>query len=81
MKRLQIAGAWGSIQIWNMAANTFFKQMETIQASAVVQLRHSLFWDVMQRKYPEDRRPQTETTEILRLSTYSYLIFVYVGEW
>ena len=54
--------------------------METIQASAVVHLRHSLFWDVTQRKCPEDRRPQTETIEILRLSTYSYLIFVYVGE-
>ena len=57
MKRLQIAGARGSIQIWNIAGNTFVKQMETIQASAVVQLRHSLFWDVKQPNYLEDRRP------------------------
>jgi len=80
MKRLQIAGARGSIQIRNIAANTFVKQMETFQASVLVQFRHLLFLDVTQRKYLEDRRPQTETTEILGLSTNSYLIFVHVGE-
>ena len=80
MKRLQISGARGSIQIWNIAANTFVKQMKLFQASTVLQLRHSFFWDVTQRKNPEDRRLQTETTEILRLSTNSYLIFVHVGE-
>lgn len=80
MKRLQIAGARGSIQIWNIAPNTFVKQMETFQASVVVQLRHLLFRDVTQRKYLEERRPQTETTKILRLSTNSYLIFVHVRE-
>jgi hypothetical protein len=73
-------GARGSIKIRNIAASTFVRQMEAFQASVVVQLRHSLFWDVTQRKYLEDRRPQTETTEILRLSTNSYLIFVHVGE-
>jgi hypothetical protein len=78
MKCLQIAGARGSILIWNIPANTFVKQMETFQASVVVQLRHLLFWDVTQRKYLGDRRPQTETTEILRLSTNSYRIFVHV---